>query len=310
MRYIPRISSGQWLALALFIFPILVMSALSQSNNDESSIVIWNQEIPMRESQRQPVIGIDIEEMLDAHVENLKAYRNMVYVHDSVGLISNWRSEGEAKSSEKTVGIGLIIGVHPSHRAALEAAKERFESLSVLFQLVTPDENELGYIAWIPPGNLTRAFVRDNVFVQITCRDMDKLDSLAKVIDLAIKNDGAGVYKGNKVIQPEVREANFPSELVADTGGKVCAVLNANDPGGRQLYRGLQSFIVNPAPPVEGLIQIGPPQPNIKWNNDGIVEFQMKNGRFDLMIRAVVINDRCVVSEKWEKEVIVRAAGE
>jgi len=148
-------------------------------------------------------------------------------------------------------------------------------------------------------------FVRDNVFVNIQVAEQLDPATVIRAIDNDLKNTAEGITRGEKVEPPMIQDVDFPSEMSISRARFGNALLSASDPNGHRVWHSV--WIAG-----NDLPNLGPntqpselTEPQITWKNTGMVEFVPRGapGTITVTLKAVAVNDLCVVSDVWTKTV-------
>jgi hypothetical protein len=202
-------------------------------------------------------------------------------------------------------GISLEIGVFRSHRDALLAANLFLNSIQMTYDPPVLSTDDPGYVTWINPNSkLPDVFVRDNVFVNIEATGVLDPATVIRAIDNDLKNTAEGITRGEKVEPPLIHDVDFPSEMSISRARFGNALLSASDPNARKIWRRLWTA-GNDLPSEPNTPPSELKQPRISWNNSDVVEFVPRGapGTITVTLKAVAVNDLCVVSDVWTKTV-------
>ena len=304
----------------LIVAGVLLVSAFAtvvgaQTTEEEESIPSWTSEtgqIPVRESDRLLVTGIDLNALMGPYMQDHDEheYRRWGMGPDPSGAAWNWRVKRDAEKSSRIEGdtsgdrrrwyMRLQIGVFGSHREALLGAHFHYTHMQAVCYTHPIDPEERGYVSWHRHNRSVRdGFVRDNVFVQVATSE--NADEIMDGLDRDIKNGAEGISKGPVVQKPVILGEGFPNQLTARTDGKLSAPLPVADPRDRPVY---VTVAVTDSDIVSSEIGSMAPAvipPDVRWEEPGVVVVHNPGSAKVVDLLATAMNDLCVVST-WEKK--------
>ncbi len=334
-------SSAPLLTRGFFSLSILMMSVMLSWSNDSGDenyeqIKALNHTILVRESDQEPITGINVTQMLQPILPIINELEdNGLHLFGNIGKwnFSTYlpKFNGDyVKYKEETAKVKFVknidvqVGVYKDHKTALEAANISLRSCLVFPQKVVQSADDPGYVGWNYGSGCERfkAFVRDNVLIFVVMRPTEEYsaDKVAQLIDKVLLERDKGVSSG----------AEVPELVISDTSDakipEVAFIGNKHKfPAALQLRKS-QSVKVKDvdfnAKPLDGtdpealmehqdfsVLEI----PNLGWDwtGDGTVYVTMKAKRKQrLELYAIAIDENCVVSNFWSKKVTFIPSGE
>lgn len=253
-----------------------------------------------------PIVGLEIEQIVNRHIDDLKNYRKLLRWPDASGIMFTWTMIPVPDPRF----VDVDVSVFHSHRMALQATARYFMSIAAVPTLIQPSLDDPGYVTWcfltkngevLKSGGLI--FVRDNVFVRLHIADQLNPQDMEKAFDNDLKYGAPGVFRGTSVEPPEIIDSGFPSEITFRKGEKGLAGLGINDPKASRIFRNIwvESYNLPPIPPNVDYPRPNPPR--VEWKKSGEVKIYHERDKVSVQLAAVAVNDRCVVSDVWRKDV-------
>jgi len=305
-----------------FLIPQLLFLFLFFPNAAASdSVMVARHEVLVLSEPELPITGVDLANVLKRHIPDFSQFERDVLGPADFGIGFDYRippprSLTHANTAEGAMaamawprdprGISLEIGVFRSHRDALLAANLFLNSIQMTYDPPVLSTDDPGYVTWINPNSkLPDVFVRDNVFVNIEATGVLDPATVIRAIDNDLKNTAEGITRGEKVEPPLIHDVDFPSEMSISRARFGNALLSASDPNGHRVWHSV--WIAG-----NDLPNLGPntqpselTEPQITWKNTGMVEFVPRGapGTITVTLKAVAVNDLCVVSDVWTKTV-------
>lgn len=297
-------------------FGLLLVFLPVSGTSDETDdfITILGVDIPVQQHPEMLVTGIDVDTIVNRHIPDLSSFQKSISGPSGCGLLFRWRVPRPSYRNVEEMHrvwsskgdprfMRLDIGIYPDPRKALIAAKRHFDTIAAVPRVVELSREDPGYVSWtIEREEVPRWFVRDNVFVCLQIAEELNPAAFLRAFDEDLKNGADGIFKGDRVEPPIIHAADFPSSLALDKGKKVSVPLDAGDFHGRRLYR--SAWIAEP-------VQTSTPRfrlPNVRalWTESGQLEIKCdEKGQIMVAVHAVAVNDLCVVSEVWSKQILI-----
>ncbi len=293
----------------------MVLTSFAQEGDDVKTVRYLNSDIPVMESNRPLITGLKIESFLKEYIPDLEDFEYEL-VGGFNGIVARGRVKPDPNDPETRFCYGkkrklpfykrrwkISLGIFRSHRDALLAAVRSLSMVNIPVPVAPIEKENPGFVFW-HEGK----YVIDNVLAGFDgSKEMD-----AKRIQNALKRgliDGAEwVIKGGKPIPPIIQGEDFPSEFSLETGGIVNVSLPVYDPNLRKIYTRISPDTYRKADDYPerwtGLGYEPFPTPSVEWEPSGIVKLSLYSFTiFDL--KAVAVNDICVVSDLWIKKDIL-----
>ncbi len=293
----------------LFFFCVLSNPVISEEKDIER-IQVWRDQVPVIESNRPLITGIDLDKVFSRYLADYDAFERSPMGPYEDGIVWKWRVKPDPKDPETRYFWGkkrsepyyqrfvrLTIGVFPSHRDAIIAIPET--DIQEVPRLNPIDPDDPGFVSWNSMNPNQFSFIRDNVYVAIQIDESLNPQEMAKQLDRDLKNGAEGIFKGKTVVRPIIDGSDFTDQVSFWVKGKTTAALRAIDPDKRELIGNVWVNDINRslAIPVDETNV-----PIITWIRPDLVEIKHR-GQVSRAaeVCAIVVNDRCVVSEVWKK---------
>ncbi len=299
-------------------FMVLISAAQDQDIEVETVRFQETYDVPVVESKRQLITGVRIESFLEKYVPDLDDFE-YEFVGGYYGLVAHGRVKPDPNDPETRFfwgskrhlpfykrRWGISIGVYKSHRDALLAASRYYKNRSALKEVNPLDKDNPGFVSW-GEGK----WVIDNVFAGFSSGDILDKKEIRTALKQGLLHGAEWVIKGDKPIPPQIQGENFPSEFSLWIDRKVEAELNIIEPNGLKVYRNiharnLRGYKKEYEPSVfgTGLTERFPIhlKPLIKWKSPDIVQIT-QNGAVTFDLETVAVNNLCVVSDVFKKEI-------
>ncbi len=264
--------------------------------------------IPVRESNRLLVTGIDLDTVMARYIPDYDQYTRGGMGPFPYGMLWRWRFSrdtdatkpgGEKRSTEKSGRrIMMIVGVFGSHREALLGADSYFRSIQAVLRMDPVDNQQQGYISWAGKSG----FVRDNVFIYLGMPGGPPTQGeVVNALDRDLMSGADGISKGTAVERPVILGGEFPDQIPVSADGRAAVGLEVREPRQRQIYTNLIVTDSDIEFPEIGSMAPAPHPPVIRWEKPGEVVVRNAGSAAIVDIQATAMNDLCVVST-WEKK--------
>ncbi|MFH1741041.1 MAG: hypothetical protein ABIH23_18725 [bacterium] len=296
---------------------VLTMAATLASSEPPESVRIAGEDVAVLMEPETLIVGVDVDSLIKRYLPDFDLFRKSMMGPGPDGITFEWQIPMLPYSNVESMRrvwstprdprfIRLNIGIFPSHREALLASAEHFMGIQAVPKIVQPSPEDPTYVAWTipgPRGDVPRLFVRDNALVTIQVADELDPPTFVKALDKDLKEGAEGVLKGTKVEPPVITDPGFPYSFSLAAGQKGAASLRVSDPNGRPTYRMLwvEKHDIPPSKPNTDFPHPEPPQ--VAWGESGLVTIEPRGGPVTVELRAVAVNDLCLVSELWSKSV-------
>ena len=294
--------------ILIILFPLLCIVSTSES---ETSLTYFDQTININPSNRPLITGVDLDKIMNRYIDGYNVFERSAMVGPNA-MIWLWNVKPDPSDPETQYFWGkkrntdyykrqfnLTIGVFSSHQEAVKRAVEFLNSISIIVKLVDEGKKEPGYVAWEKGYT-----VRDNVFYAVDfCTEPYDRNALQQKLDRDILEGAEGVEKGNAVELPIIDGNEIPDEIVIPLGEKVRVPLKAPDPNSRKIYREVYFYKEKGISNIP--TELRSESPLLDWIAPDSVEITDR-GNVDGVLRAVVVNNRCVFSDVFEKRVKIK----
>ncbi len=304
------------------VFLIIITSFAQGGIVEDETVQFQEYEIPVVESNRPLITGVKIEVFLKKYIPEFEDFE-----YKLVGGFKGLGARGRLKpvpnrnlayvfdSSKPHVPIrrwAITIGVYRSHREALLAALRHFSGWNITVEADPLDKENPGFVSW---GD--DRCVIDNVYAGFSSGEIPNKKAIQNELKQGLLHGAEWVIKGGKPIPPQIQGEDFPSEFSLWIDRKAEAPLPVMDPNERKIFKrffalNLRGYDKEYEPGPMGLLaEIHPTdlEPILKWKPSGIVEI-IHRGNVTFDLEAVAVNDLCVVSDVFKKEIRINVPEE
>ena len=269
------------------------------------------------------VVGINIDQLMSRYIPDYDVFEQRLSGVGYFGNMYRWSVKPDPNDPETQYWWGkkrnlpfyrrfirIDIGVFRSHSDAIQAASDTMKMWQEKPEKNQADPNDVGYESW---GD--HMFVRDNVYVFLLMSDSFNPSDVLKGLDEDIKNGADGIEKGTEVQPPVIIDKNFPTSIGLWINQRAKTELLVEEPNNRDYSKQIwvhhsesKPILIDSQSPNIPLIfsrsdMLLPP--GLRWHSDGTVEVIHREKNDHAVLRAIAVNNRCVVSELWEKEVCI-----
>lgn len=282
---------------------------------------VAHKDVPVVESNRQKVVGIDIDKLMEKYIDQFEIFETSGKGASFSGIRCSWRVKPDPKDPETRYFwgkkrseqhyrqyINLHVGVFSSHKDALHAAELYFSDISVVPELNPIFKYDPGFVSWTIPLSTGSLFVRDNVFLSLQLSDNFDLEKIMGQIGQELINGSDAVLKGEEINKPQIESDTIPETVVFDPGVQVNSFsLSAHDIDGLNLYRCIWASPIQ-YETVHPNIVINPVNyPMFQWELEKQVVITSRGSVDETFeVTAVVVNELCVVSDVVVKDIRVK----
>ncbi|MFH1739914.1 MAG: hypothetical protein ABIH23_12965 [bacterium] len=299
------------------ISPNLLSASETEKEEKGDFVTVAGQEIPVRYEPDRPIVGLDMDKIIRDDLPDSDLFQGRIDMPAPWGIAHTWSIpkphyttwEGMRAAwsmNRDPRGIALMVGVFRSHRDALRAADSHFKSVQGVVGPGSFSVEDPGYVAWaFDDPSIPRFFVRDNVFVYVEAISEDlNPAAIVQGFDRDLKNGADGVLRGEKVEPPTIEDPGFPYSFSIAAKDRAFARLGAKDPNDRKVWRVMWVQSDDRPRPIPNTEYNYPDPPWFSWKESGEVEIMPRGvGAMTVELRAVAVNDLCVVSDVWSKSV-------
>ncbi len=321
-----------WLSkLSFLLYGVLffVLSSFAQEEDVSQSVRFQHvYDIPVIESERPLIAGVKIELFLIQHIPE---YDDFEYTLTGGfrGIGATGRVKPDPNDPETRFFWGkkrnlpfykrqwrIAIGVYQSHRDALVAASRYYSDWSVIINTDPMEKENPGFVSWSGKDFAIDSwsgtdFVIDNVFACFSASNSMNTVEIITALKQGLFDGAEWVIKGDKPVSPQIQGEDFPSEFSFWVDQMAKTQLTIVEPNERKIFQRIQprnkrgyKKKYNPALFLGGLKEIPIySMPTIKWQQSGVVEITHSGGPLTFDLEAVAVNDLCVVSDVWKKEI-------
>ncbi len=300
--------------VAAFILIVLLFDLFNSPDGteviqDDGTVMVFGQSIPVDYTPPSLVTGVDVPKMLATHIPDFSSYKPGTPRPGYPGLQFSFTNRPAPTDENGNPiinypSIKISVGVYRSHRAAVEGLTTYM--IAAVPQLDQLSEEDPGFFSWSLSSSTGRIFVRDNVLVIMNIMNAGDVNELIQKIDADLKAGQNGVTRGTEIVPPVIGESTIKDRYKLGKNEIGKASLGVTDPAGRTVYRSMMSISKAKHHWLYDTILKMPSTPVAEWKPDGTVTIRQDWGRGKVELRAVAINDLCVVSDPWEKQVIVQ----
>ena len=280
----------QTLPIALLFICTFVLSPVCEDNEFA----------PVRPSDRPLVTGIDIDRLLIDFVPDNDAFNFRNSTTALFGGHSRYLKSKDFPNDRRFVKIGIEI--YRSHRKAVEAAEWHLTRvMAAVAQLQPLDMGDPGFLLWRLSSSTSVYFIRDNVLVNFQVHSFIDSERFLRQLDARIKDGGPGVTRGDDFLPPFVLCPSIPDVLYIGDGEKKIYPVLAMDMNGLDVLCGARAVSMSSK---QRRSLIDDSSPSVCILDGPLLQVEGRGyAKFKLWLYAV--NERCVVSDDWLKEIRV-----
>lgn len=294
----------------LFVIFFLFQYSTTVFSTDDS-IPYMNQSIKINPSNRPLITGVDLDKVMSRYIDDYSVFERSAMI-SPFSIIWLWNVKPDPNDPETQYFWGskrdtpfykrqfnITIGIFPSHEEAVKRTVEMMKTISIVIPLIDHGEREPGYVAW------DRGYtVRDNVLYAVDfCTEPFHREELQKQLDRDFLEGAEGISKGAFVELPEIDGGDIPDEVAIPLNGKIILPLRASDPTSRKFYRLALFYKDKSSSTIPSTLRAE--APSVDWIEPDALEIK-ERGSISGTLEAVVINDRCVVSDVFKKRLTIQ----